>query len=106
MLKRIMLGAGATLVLLGTAACNDDAFLTDIASSIPGLDVDRALADRDSPEVESRLDHAEDAAAAFGIDSTPSFVLSAGGEPRPLELMSLDAEGFTAALDEALSSGQ
>ena len=36
MLKRMMLCAGATLVLLGTAACNDDAFLTEVPYDFVG----------------------------------------------------------------------
>jgi protein-disulfide isomerase len=85
----------------------DDEFLTEVAGSIDGLDVDRALDDRDSPEVQTQLDHAEDEAAAFGIESTPSFLLAVSDdEPRLLELASLDPDDFTAALDEALSAGQ
>ena len=85
----------------------DETFLTEIARAIPGLDVDRALADRDSPEVDRWLAEAESAAASFEINSTPSFVLTAPGEdPRPLELSSLDPDEFTAALDEALAAAK
>jgi protein-disulfide isomerase len=85
----------------------DDEFLAEVADSIPGLDADQALADRDSPEVQELLAEAEDTAAAAGVESTPSFLLAVGGaQPRPLELSSLEPEDFTAALDEALAAGQ
>lgn len=82
-------------------------FLTEIASAVEGLDVDRALADRESPEVSAALREAKDAAAAAGIDSTPSFLLAVGGgDPRPLEVASLEPEEFTAALDAALAESE
>jgi protein-disulfide isomerase len=80
-------------------------FLTEIASAVSGLDVDQALADRDSPEVKVALTEARDAAAEAGFDSTPSFLIAVDGEdPRPLEVSSLDPEEFAAALDAALGN--
>ncbi len=85
----------------------DEAFLTEIASAIPGLDVDAALADRDSPAVDAALADADRAAAGLGIDSTPSFVVDVpGAEQRPVEPSSLDVDTFTAALDAALGDGR
>jgi len=82
-------------------------FLTEIASAVEGLDVDQALADRESPQVDRALRAARDAAAEAGFESTPSFLLAVdGGAPQPLEVASLDPEEVTAALDAALAESE
>jgi protein-disulfide isomerase len=85
----------------------DDGFLTEIGSALPDLDVEAALADRDSPDVDATLAAARKLADQLGVDSTPSFVLTPkGGEPRLLEVASLEPEEFTAALEAVLGNGQ
>jgi protein-disulfide isomerase len=81
----------------------DEDFLTEIGSAIPGLDAEAALADSASPEVDAALAAARSSADRFGVDSTPSFVITPeGGEPRRLEVASLEPDEFTAALEAAL----
>ena len=81
-------------------------FLADIAGQIDGVDVDQALADRESPEVDDAIAEAESRAEELGVDSTPSFALAKGnGDPQPFEIQSLDPDAFGAQLDGALGSG-
>ena len=57
-----------------------------------GLDVERALADRERPEVLETLAEAERAAAALKVDHTPALYLRRGDGPaRPIEPTELDA---------------
>jgi protein-disulfide isomerase len=85
----------------------DEGFLTEIGSALPDLDVEAALVDRDSPDVDAALAAARKLADELGVDSTPSFVLTPkGDQPRLLEVASLDSEEFTAALEAALGNGQ
>jgi protein-disulfide isomerase len=85
----------------------DEDFLVEIGSAIGDLDAEAALADSDSPEVDAALAAASSLADEFGVDSTPSFVISPKrGEPRRLEVASLDPEEFTAALEAALGNRQ
>jgi protein-disulfide isomerase len=85
----------------------DEGFLTEIGSALPGLDVEAALDDRDSPQVDAALAAARSLADQFGVDSTPSFVLTPKRkEPRLLEVASLEPEEFTAALEAVLGNGQ
>lgn len=80
----------------------DEEFLTEVAEQTPGLDVEQALADRDSPEAQAIIDENEVVAQEQGVDSTPTFVLEGGGE---LALNELTAEAFFNALDSAGSGG-
>jgi protein-disulfide isomerase len=85
----------------------DEDFLVEIGSAIGDLDAEAALADSDSPEVDAALAAASSLADEFGVDSTPSFVISPKrGQPRRLEVASLDPEEFTAALEAALGNRQ
>jgi protein-disulfide isomerase len=78
-------------------------FLTEIANDVPGLDADRALADRTSPEVDRILDEANNRAEEAAVEATPSFTARVvGGEDQPMELESLDFAGFEAALEPFL----
>lgn len=75
-----------------------DAFLRERAAEVPGLDVDRAFADRQDPAVTRALEGASVAAQAAQVDSTPTFrVGSRGGELAPAE-----AENLRASLDAAV----
>lgn len=68
-----------------------DEFLRGIGEATPGLDVERALADRGRPDVLKSLTKAERAAAELKVDHTPAFYLRRGdGRARPIELSELD----------------
>ena len=77
-----------------------DEFLRRIATQTPGLDVERAFAERGDTRM---LGAAERAAGTLGVSHTPAFYLRRGDGPaRPLEPSDLTAEAFAAALDERL----
>jgi len=50
-----------------------DGFLRRLASEIPLVDVERAMAERASPAVTAQLDAAQQEADRFGIRAVPSF---------------------------------
>ncbi|MFT3774953.1 MAG: thioredoxin domain-containing protein [Minicystis sp.] len=80
-----------------------DDFLRRLAAALPGVDVHRALNDRDAPAVARQLEDAEREAERFGIQSTPSFLLGKTGEtPHVLAVSSLTPEPFTRAIDALL----
>jgi protein-disulfide isomerase len=82
-----------------------DDFLRGVGEATPGLDVERAFADRERPQVLETLAEAERAAGALGADHTPAFYLRRGDGPaRPVEPSALTADALTAALDEALAA--
>jgi protein-disulfide isomerase len=81
-------------------------FLAEAAADVPGLDAERALADRESPQVDRILRQAATEANRVGVSGTPSFFHSEGGEaPVPLDVGSLDAEGFADAIDPLVGAG-
>jgi protein-disulfide isomerase len=83
-----------------------DTFLRRLARETPGLDVQQAFADRDSPAARRLLRQSQAQATALGVDSTPTFLLRRGAAPpQPLQLPALDAQTVTAALDQALAGG-
>jgi protein-disulfide isomerase len=80
-----------------------DAYLRRLAAAVPGLDAERAMAERNSPASARVLRRAADAAERLGADETPSFYLRQGdGKPRRVPLAELTPDAFTAALDRAL----
>jgi protein-disulfide isomerase len=80
-----------------------DDLLAAIGSSVPGLDGDLMEEQMSSPGVTGALQADADAAAAAGITGTPSFELGrTGGRLERLEVSSLDADEFRAAIDELL----
>lgn len=82
-------------------------FLREAAESVAGLDAERALADLDSPAVDEVLAAAESRARELGVEATPSFFVEAEGErPHELELRSLDADAFAAALEAHTSDSR
>jgi protein-disulfide isomerase len=82
-----------------------DAFLRKVGRGVPGLDVDKLLAQRKDPAITTTLRQVQKDAAANGIDGTPGFLLQVGaGKPQALSLDPTDLAGFTSALDQALAS--
>ena len=79
-------------------------FLREVGDAVPGLDVERALRDTSSPEVESELAAAKDLQARLGIRSTPAFAAARkGGKLSPVQITSLDAGGIRPSLDGLLA---
>jgi protein-disulfide isomerase len=76
-------------------------FLQQIADATPGLDADAALADRNSPEAQALVAENEAEAQKLGVNSTPTFFLTENGKRTELQLSSLTADAFTAALQSA-----
>lgn len=58
-----------------------DDFLRDALSTVEGLDVDRAMDDRDDPQVSRWLQEARTFAQQHGVTSTPTFLVSENGGP-------------------------
>jgi protein-disulfide isomerase len=81
-----------------------DDLLAAVGRAVPGLEVERAVAERSSAAVDAELAAAETAAAENGIGGTPSFAAGpTGGTLQVLELDSLDAEALRPALDQLLA---
>jgi len=80
-----------------------DELVRELAAGIPGLDVDRLLADADSPEVAAMIEEVAAQADAAEVPGTPSLFIRIGDEePYMLEFGIGSAELF-AALDDALA---
>jgi protein-disulfide isomerase len=63
-----------------------DDLLRDIGASVPGLDVDAMMDDRESAEVAAAMAEAQGAAQAAGVSGTPSFEIGkTGGEMTQLQ---------------------
>lgn len=62
-----------------------DDFLREIGGGVRGLDVDRALADRGSAEVQRAITEAQNEWQGYGLSGTPSFVVGrTGGTLEPV----------------------
>lgn len=73
-------------------------FLTEQASNVEGLDVDKALAAAQSDFAQKYATDSDQKAQDLGVSSTPSFAVTPeGGETKVV-----DADGLTDAIDEAL----
>ena len=82
-----------------------DVYLRRLAGGA-GLDVGRAFTDATGEAVSEQLDAAAPQAARFGIDSTPSFVLTrAGGQPQLISPSSLTVDQFARPIEAALGAG-
>jgi protein-disulfide isomerase len=78
--------------------------LRGLGESVPGLDSERMLRERDANGVASAFTAAQNAATASGIDSTPSFEVGrTGGQLKRVEISSLDADGLRPAIEAALA---
>jgi protein-disulfide isomerase len=81
-----------------------DDLLTAVGRTVPGLEVERALAERSQPGVEKEIVAAQTAAAVNGVQGTPSFAVGpTGGTVRPVALDSLDAGALRPLLDALLA---
>ena len=79
-------------------------FLREVGDAVPGLDVERAVRETSSPEVESELAAAKDLQARLGVRSTPAFAAARkGGKLSPVQITSLDAGGIRPSLDGLLA---
>jgi protein-disulfide isomerase len=74
-----------------------DAVLRRLAGAVPGLDVNRAFAARDSTAVTAQINAASTLANAKGVQSTPTFLVGRGSA-----LKAVDAAGLPAALKAAV----
>ena len=74
-----------------------DAFLRRVAGAVPGLDVNRAFAERDGARVTDALKAANKAATRAGVSSTPAFLVGRG-----TALRAVDAAGLPAAIRAAV----
>jgi protein-disulfide isomerase len=80
-----------------------EAYLRQMGGLVDGLDVDQMLATAQSDAVIPELRQVDARANKYGLNSTPSFLITTGsGKPRKLA-SSLEAEGFTQRLDKALA---
>lgn len=91
----------------GEIAATDD-WLREIGASIPGLDVEKAMANRKDPKVDKQLDAASTAMAESGSKGTPAFQIGKTGEAsEELVYSSLDGpDDFVTAIDLALSEAE
>ena len=79
-----------------------DAYIRRIASGVPGLDIDRALTERRSPQVTQTLSEASGLFHTGGFPGTPSFALARTGQPlRPLAATTYPSQ-FTGPIDRLL----
>ncbi|MBS1869963.1 MAG: thioredoxin domain-containing protein [Actinobacteria bacterium] len=82
-----------------------DAFLTRIAAAVRGLDVQKALSDRNLPQVDRLLNEAQTQMTVNGFQGTPSFVIGrTGGRLDALQFNSFTPAPFRQAIDAALHS--
>jgi protein-disulfide isomerase len=86
-----------------------DEFLTKIGRAVRGLDVQRALADRNLPEVQRALTEAQTEWQLAGFTGTPSFLLGPTG--RRMSALLREGEAPTVALmsqriDDALKQAR
>jgi protein-disulfide isomerase len=82
-----------------------DAYLHRLLAAIPGLDVARAEGASQSPQAAAALASANQAAAATGVDATPSFLIGRAGHSLALfQPSSLTPGGFTGELDKLIGA--
>lgn len=78
-------------------------FLRAIAAGVPGLDVQQALAARDSPAVTQRLKQGSAAFNSAGFTGTPSFAVGrTGGTLTPINYNSFSVSEFAGPIDKLL----
>jgi protein-disulfide isomerase len=89
-----------------TSTYVNDVFLRRIASAVPGLDVNKALAARDQPVIGQELTQASNAFNTAGFTGTPSFAVGrTGGTLSPVNYNSFDVSQFSGPIDKLLGGG-
>jgi len=80
-----------------------DAFLQRIGRAVRGLDVDRAMADRKLPKIQTQLQQAQAEMQLNGFTGTPAFLVGpTGGRLEAVQFNSFTPGPFKQAIDEAL----
>jgi protein-disulfide isomerase len=79
-----------------------DDLIRELASQIPGLDVDQLFADAESTAIMREADGAEAMARAAGIEGTPTLLVRVGDDD-PYLIQVATIEQLRAALDDALA---
>ncbi|MGH3023955.1 MAG: DsbA family protein [Gaiellaceae bacterium] len=80
-----------------------EGLLDQLLAAVPGLDRERAQAERDAPWVEGEIAEAAAAAERAGVTGTPAFELGpTGGRLELAEIRSLGPEGIRPAIDALL----
>lgn len=81
-----------------------DALLRQIGDSVPGLDTEKMMADRDAAAVTATIKENDQLASAVGVNSTPTFFAGRKGEKlEQVQVKSLDAAGIEPTLDRLLA---
>ena len=81
-----------------------DEFLAAVGAAIPAFDLQQALADESSPQVDALIRTANDSAETLGVRSTPSFAAGKTGEQVGLvSVPNLTADGLRPTLDSLLA---
>ena len=81
-----------------------DEFLASVAAAIPEFDLQQALADESSAQVDALISTANDSAETLGVRTTPSFAAGKTGEELGLlSVSSLTADALRPALDSLLA---
>jgi protein-disulfide isomerase len=84
-----------------------DAFIDDIASKIEGIDTEKLKADMSAPLVEQQLGEAQNQAAEFKINTTPSFLVQLKGEdPEPLGNKTAEFDEMSKLIDAKVQEAQ
>lgn len=82
----------------------NDVFLRRIASGVPGLDVSKAFAARDSQTITQQLQQSSNEFNTAGFQGTPSFAVGkTGGTLSPINYNSFDVSQFSGAIDKLLA---
>jgi protein-disulfide isomerase len=79
-----------------------DDLIRELASAIPGLDVDKLFADANTAGIVQEADSAGAAAQAAGIQGTPTLLIKIDDQA-PYAITVADAAQMRAALDDALA---
>lgn len=89
----------------GSGYVNDD-FMRGVAKQAPDLDIERALADANGPEVDRLLMETDGLARRFQVTATPTFVAGkTGGQLKQLDISALDIDAFSSQLEPLIKGG-
>jgi len=83
------------------------AYLRGLLAAAPGLDVAQALSASRTAAAAEALTRADDVAAQYGVDATPSFLIGRTGGPlRQFQPSALDAAPFQTEIDRVLGGSE